>query len=90
VTTVSTTDPCPYCNTTHGVQPDVSAPPRVKAWSCTTCGTDWAVSVVRPDSRAAVLLGDLTATAREIRRLRWTLRRSSRWPPTRRTWPTWS
>lgn len=67
-------DPCPYCGDISGVTP-LSAPTRVLAWRCTTCGTDWAISVVSPDSRAAVLLGDLTATAREIGRLRWTLRR---------------
>ncbi len=45
--TTSDTDPCPYCGTTSGVQP-VTTSPKVQAWSCAECGTQWAVSVVNP------------------------------------------
>jgi ribosomal protein L37AE/L43A len=38
---------CPYCGATTGVQP-MPAPPRVQAWSCTACRTDWAITVVNP------------------------------------------
>ncbi len=41
-------DPCPYCGSTIGVQSTPGTPPRVQAWSCTACGTDWAISVVNP------------------------------------------
>jgi hypothetical protein len=71
-TATDTTEACPYCGTTSGVQP-MPAPPKVQAWKCTR-GTDWAISVSRPDSRAAALLGDLGATAEAVGRLRWTLR----------------
>lgn len=64
---------CPYCRTSDRTR-QTSDTGRVRAWSCDHCGTDWAFSLVRPDSRAAALLGDLSATAREVRRLRGTLR----------------
>jgi ribosomal protein L37AE/L43A len=48
VTDSSEVDPCPYCGTTTGVQPITSNPPKVQAWSCAACGTQWAVSVVNP------------------------------------------
>ena len=75
VTTVTgtTDEACPYCGATSGVQAQ-PAPPKVQAWSCSMCNTEWAISVVRPDSRAAALLTDLGATAEEVGRLRWTLR----------------
>jgi hypothetical protein len=65
-TATDTTEACPYCGTTSGVQL-MPAPPKVQAWKC-TCGTDWAISVIRPDSRAAALLGDLGATAEAVGR----------------------
>ena len=64
--------PCPYCGITTGVQP-TPAPPTVTAWTCTECGTDWAISVVNPHLRTNYP-ADLAATAEEVRRLRWTLR----------------
>lgn len=73
VTGTTDIDPCPCCGTTSGVQP-MPAPPKVDAWTCTACGLNWAISVIRPDSRAAALLTDLGATAQEIGRLRRTLR----------------
>lgn len=72
VTGTTDPDPCPYCGTTHGVQP-TPAPPTVTAWTCTACGTDWAISVVNPHLRTTYP-ADLAATAHEIRRLRRTLR----------------
>jgi hypothetical protein len=51
-------DPCPCCGTTSGVQPITGTSPKVHAWSCTACGTDWAVTVVRPQ----LYLDCLTAT----------------------------
>jgi hypothetical protein len=70
---VATDDACPYCGSTSGVHAQ-PAPPKVQAWSCSVCITEWEISLVRPDSRAAALLGDLGATADEVGRLRWTLR----------------
>ncbi|HEX6405178.1 MAG TPA: hypothetical protein VF003_18795 [Pseudonocardiaceae bacterium] len=49
VTDSSDIDPwCPYCGSTVGVRLITSNPPKVQAWSCGACGTDWAVSVVNP------------------------------------------
>ena len=62
--------PCPYCGTTAAVR-QTSDTGRIQAWACDRCNTDWAFTV--PDSRTAVPLGDLGATAEEIRRLRWKL-----------------
>jgi hypothetical protein len=39
---------CPGCGDTIGVQPTPGISPRVKAWSCTACRTDWAITVVNP------------------------------------------
>ena len=66
-------DPCPSCETTTGVQRITNTPPTVQAWSCTKCGTDWAISVVNPLLRSAYL-AELAATKRKIGRLHWTLR----------------
>ncbi|MGH3936449.1 MAG: hypothetical protein ACRDS1_15970 [Pseudonocardiaceae bacterium] len=38
---------CPGCGATTGVQPKL-APPKVQAWSCTACETQWAITVVNP------------------------------------------
>lgn len=70
--TTPTDDSCPSCGTTEGVQPQ-PAPPTVAAWTCTECGTDWAISVVNPHLRTTYP-ADLAATAHEIHRLRRTLR----------------
>jgi transposase-like protein len=46
-TVIGTTDEaCPYCGDTLGVAPTPGTSPRVKAWSCTLCRTDWAITVV--------------------------------------------
>jgi hypothetical protein len=75
-TTVTATEACPYCRTSDRIRrtSDTSDTSRVQAWACDRCNTDWAFSVIRPDSRAAALLGDLGATAQEIGWLRWVLR----------------
>jgi ribosomal protein L37AE/L43A len=39
---------CPYCGETTAVQPTTGTSPRVQAWSCTACRTDWAITVVNP------------------------------------------
>jgi ribosomal protein L37AE/L43A len=60
VTDISDIDPCPDCGTTLGVQLINDNPPKVRAWSCAACGTDWAISVVNPryyvDQLAAVVV----------------------------------
>jgi ribosomal protein L37AE/L43A len=48
---------CPHCGNTSGVQPTANTA-RVTAWSCSDCGTEWAVSVVNP----RLYLDRLTAT----------------------------
>jgi hypothetical protein len=61
---------CPGCGDTTGVQPTPGISPRVKAWSCTACQTDWAVTVVNPQPyfdrlavlRAVITLADDAAT----------------------------
>lgn len=68
--TATDLDACPYCRGTTGVQPITSTSPKVQAWSCTACGTNWAItSTPRP-----AYLVDLGAAVDEIGRLRWTLR----------------
>ena len=63
---------CPYCGNTTGVQSTPGTSPRVQAWSCTVCRTDWAVSQVNAHLRTVYLV-DLAAAAAEIDRLRWKL-----------------
>ncbi len=41
-------DPCPSCETTDGVQLITGTSPKVQAWSCASCGTQWAITVVNP------------------------------------------
>jgi ribosomal protein L37AE/L43A len=62
---------CPYCGETSGVEP-MPAPPKVQAWSCSACTTEWAVTVANPHLRCAYPV-DLAAAIGEISRLRWTL-----------------
>jgi hypothetical protein len=64
---------CPYCWRTSGVQPITGISPKVQAWSCRLCHTQWAVSLVNPHLRSAYLV-ELVAAAAEIHRLRSTLR----------------
>ncbi|MCA1675798.1 MAG: hypothetical protein LC799_27680, partial [Actinobacteria bacterium] len=63
---------CPYCATSDRIR-QTSDTGRTHAWACDRCNTEWAISVIRPDSRAAALLNDLGAAAEETRRLRWKL-----------------
>jgi ribosomal protein L37AE/L43A len=69
VSTSTNDDACPYCGETTGVQP-MPAPPKVQAWMCTACGTDWAISVVNPQP----YLDHLTATVEQLAAARSILR----------------
>jgi transposase-like protein len=65
-------DPCPYCGTTTGVQPTPGTSPGVKAWSCTSCRTDWAITVVNPQpylDRLAATVEQLGATRSVLRQV---------------------
>jgi hypothetical protein len=53
-------DPCPYCGDASGVQVLANTPPRVRAWSCAACRTDWAITVANPRP----FLDHLTATVK--------------------------
>jgi hypothetical protein len=46
--TGTTDESCPYCGDTTGVAPTPGTSPRVQAWTCTACRTDWAITVVNP------------------------------------------
>jgi transposase-like protein len=54
--TGTTDEACPYCGETTGVAPTPGTSPRVKAWSCTACRTDWAVTTVNPQQYFATHL----------------------------------
>jgi hypothetical protein len=58
-------EPCPYCRGTSVVEVITDAPPKVQAWSCSPCGTDWAVTVVNPHLRPLLdqLAEDVAARA---------------------------
>jgi ribosomal protein L37AE/L43A len=73
ITFTAADESCPGCGQIEGVE-QTTATNRVAAWKCTHCGMCWAISVVRPDSRAAVLLTDLGTAAAEIGRLHRVLR----------------
>jgi hypothetical protein len=65
------TEPCPYCRVTSGVQ-STPAPPRVQAWTCTACRTDWAITVVNPQlyfDRLAATVEQLGATRSVLRQV---------------------
>jgi hypothetical protein len=49
---------CPGCGDTTGVHPVPGLSPRVRAWSCPACRTDWAITVANPRP----WLDQLTAT----------------------------
>ncbi|MGH3693754.1 MAG: hypothetical protein ACRDRX_07140 [Pseudonocardiaceae bacterium] len=68
--TVPSHEACPACGSATGVRPINGTSPKVRAWSCTACGLDWAISVVNPHLRTH----HLAEAAEEIRRLSWTLR----------------
>ncbi|MGH8922817.1 MAG: hypothetical protein ACRD0H_31500 [Actinomycetes bacterium] len=44
-------DACPSCGETSGVQVITDIPPKVRAWSCKACGTEWWISVISPHPR---------------------------------------
>jgi hypothetical protein len=44
-------DPCPSCGITSGVQVITETPPKVQAWSCAVCRTEWAATLVNPHVR---------------------------------------
>ena len=44
-------EPCPYCEKTNGVKVITQTPPKVRAWNCGDCGTDWALTMVNPQLR---------------------------------------
>jgi transposase-like protein len=70
-TTGTTDETCPYCRATSGVQ-STPAPPRVQAWSCTACRTDWAITIVNPQPyfyRLAATIEQLSATRSVLRQL---------------------
>jgi hypothetical protein len=48
VTGPADVNPCPSCGDTTSVQPTPGISPRVKAWSCAACRTDWAITVANP------------------------------------------
>jgi ribosomal protein L37AE/L43A len=61
---------CPGCGDTTGVQPTPGISPRVKAWSCTACQTDWATTTVNPQpyfDRLAATVEQLGATRSVLR-----------------------
>ncbi len=39
-------DPCPHCGGISGVQPITGTSPRIRAWSCAACRTNWAATTV--------------------------------------------
>ena len=64
-------DPCPFCGTTTKVQSITGTSPRVRAWSCAACRTNWAVTGVNPRPfldhlTAAVELAAARSVLREI------------------------
>jgi transcription elongation factor Elf1 len=63
--TGTTDEACPYCGTTTGVQPTTDTSPKIPAWSCTVCRTNWAITVVNPQpyfDRLAATIEQLGAT----------------------------
>jgi hypothetical protein len=48
VTGSADVNPCPSCGNASGVQVITNTPPRVRAWFCAACRTDWAIAVVNP------------------------------------------
>jgi hypothetical protein len=63
---------CPGCGDTTGVQPTPGISPRVKAWSCTTCRTNWAITVANPQpyfDQLAATVEQLGATRSVLRQV---------------------
>jgi transposase-like protein len=69
-TSTTVTDPdegCPYCRATTGVQPITGTSPKVKAWSCSTCQTSWAIATVNPQPYFDRLGATIEQLARHVR-----------------------
>jgi hypothetical protein len=61
-------EPCPYCGATAGMRP-ITSNPKVRAWSCATRDTQWAISVVNPRLYLDRLVATLeVAVARSVLR----------------------
>jgi ribosomal protein L37AE/L43A len=61
---------CPGCGDTTGAHPSPGISPRVKAWSCTACQTDWATTTVNPQpyfDRLAATVEQLGTTRSALR-----------------------
>ena len=69
---------CPYCEKTSGVRMIHDTPPKVEAWSCADCGTDWAVTVMTlqvrplPDELAVDVVARSVLAESPPWRSRWT------------------
>jgi hypothetical protein len=66
-----TDDACPGRGATSGVQSTL-APPKVQAWTCTACRTDWAITIVNPQpyfDRLAATVEQLDATRSVLRQV---------------------
>jgi len=46
----SSGEPCPHCGSTSDVNVITGTSPKVQAWKCGACSTEWAVTVVNPRS----------------------------------------
>jgi hypothetical protein len=62
-------DSCPMCGGTTGMQPITGTSPRVQAWSCTVCHTNWAIATVNQ-----LYFDRLAATVEHLARTRSVLR----------------
>lgn len=65
-------DPCPHCGGLRGVRDITTTSPKVRAWSCSECGTCWATGVVNSHLdhlRGSVVLRELITLAELAPRL---------------------
>ena len=65
-------NPCPSCGGTSGVRVNSGASPRVRAWSCAACRTNWAIAVGNPQpyfDQLAATVERLSATRSVLRRI---------------------
>jgi hypothetical protein len=68
--TGGTAEACPYCRETTRVAPTLGISPRVQAWSCRACTTQWAITTVTPQP----YLDRLTASVEQLGATRSVLR----------------
>ena len=68
VTGPAEVNPCPSCGGTSGVRPVTTRPPRVRAWSCAVCRTNWAIAVVNPRPYLDHLTASVELAAARYRR----------------------